>query len=99
MATSPSSTELRVRFTHPHGPDHKNAVFPATTTGREALAGFIEAGFIPAPPSDSVYGLAVDRPGKAQGLNLDKPLAAQGVATGDTVKILDVNAGASSCRA
>ena len=97
--TATPKTEITVKFSHPSGPEIKTAAFDVATTGKEAIQGLVTARFLTPETSDALYSLAIERNGKSQQLNLNQSLAAQGIISGDLVKVLAVNTGATPCPA
>lgn len=87
--------EIEIIFTHPSGPGKKPCAVNESTTGDQAIEGLIVGRFLEPETNESRYSLALDRGnGKSSQLNRATTFVTQGIKSGDTVKVVSINAGA-----
>lgn len=85
MATTTNTTQntIRITFLHPRSADTFEADVDRQGTGRAIIQQLRDDGWLP-DPGRSAFALAL----KDQSLDLDKPLAEQGVTSGSSVQVL-----------
>ena len=87
--------EVEVQFAHPRASSlFVAAIDPDICTGQEAVSGLVKAQFVPSPPANRPYELALTRTQTA--ITPTMTLGQAGVREGDVVEVRQANVGATA---